>query len=220
MTPVCSGGTEAHGRGAVLHASLLFIVFAGWGCADLRTTNPERTATEQFLLSHAAQKAVEPLFFDPLHARRVYVDSTYFASIDKDFVLGELRSKLLLSGVHLVDEAEEAEVILEVRSGGVGIDLYKSLLGIPSFGGPAAVATGGVPAGTVTTPELAILKKTRQVSFASVAYVAYWRDTGEVLAASSPSLGSAYREDWWILGSGPNSLGTIPPVNYRVEKEE
>ena len=70
---------------------------------------------------------------------------------------------------------------------------------------------------TLITPELAISKKIKQVGFASVAYVAYWADTGEVVASSGPTIGKTYREDWWFLGFGPKSTGNIPPVDHEIE---
>ncbi len=189
------------------------------GCANLRVTDPSRTATEQFLLSQAAIEAVRPLSFEALHGRKVYVDDTYFAASEKEFVLGELRAKLLLSGVEITAPKEQAEIILELRSGGVGIDRYESLLGIPSIGaaGAGASAAAGVPVASIVTPELAITKEVRQLAFASVAYVAFWVDTGEVVASSGPSIGRAYRDDWWLLGFGPRTIGTVPPVDHRME---
>lgn len=189
------------------------------GCATQRVTNPERTATEQFLLSEAAVGAVAPLSFDVLHSRQVYVDDRYFAASEKEFVIGELRAKLLLTGVQLALDLRDAEIILEVRSAGVGIDRYDSLIGIPAIGSTASTtsAAAGVPVAGIVTPEVAIFKEIKQISFASVAYVAYWVDTGEVIASSGPSVGTAYRSDWWILGFGPRTLGTIPPANHHIE---
>ena len=189
------------------------------GCASVRVTDPARTASEQFLLSQAAIEAVEPLPFDAIKGRNVFVDETYFAPAEKEFVLAELRAKLLLSGVMVVAERSRAEIILEVRSGGVGIDRYENLLGIPSIATPSLGATAavGAPAPTILTPELAITKEIRQVSFASIAYVAYWADTGEVVASSGPHIGKAYREDWWFFGFGPRTIGSIPPVRRNVE---
>ncbi|HEV56555.1 MAG TPA: hypothetical protein ENN87_03550 [Phycisphaerales bacterium] len=185
------------------------------GCASLRVTDPARTATEQFLLSEAAKKAVQPLSFEALHARRVYVDSTYFTSVDKDFVLGELRAQLLMAGVLLAAQREDAEIILEVRSAAVGIDRYESLLGIPALGGSTAAVAGGPIGPSVVTPEVALTKTIRQIGYASMAYVAYWSDTGQVMASSNLSVGQAYREDWWLLGMGPSTLGTIPTVDHK-----
>jgi len=194
---------------------------AGWsaGCANLRVTDPSRTATEQFLLSQAAIEAVRPLSFEALHGRKVFVDDKYFAASEKEFVLGELRAKLLLSGVQLFPQQEQAEIVFELRSGGVGIDRYESLLGIPSIGAAAAAASAaaGVPVASIVTPEIAITKEVKQIAFASVAYVAFWVDTGEVVASSGPSVGRAYRDDWWLFGFGPRSIGTIPPVDHRID---
>ena len=186
------------------------------GCSNLRVTDPIRTATEQLLLSESAIEAVGPLSFDALHGRDVYLEDAYFAPAEKEFVLGELRARLLLSGARIVKDPNKAQIILEVRSGGVGIDRYESLTGIPAILAPAGAnsAATGTPTATLITPELAITKKIRQVGFASVAYVAYWADTGEVVASSGPSVGHAYREDWWFLGFGPHSVGTIPAVDH------
>lgn len=188
------------------------------GCSNIRVTDPARTATEQFLLSQAAVKAVEPLSFDTLHGRKVFVDDTHFAPAEKEFVLAELRAKLLSSGVNLVQKTEQAEINLELRSGGVGIDRYESLFGIPPVLAPstASSAASGTPMTTLVIPEVAITKKIKQIAFASVSYVAYWIDTGEVVAVYGPSLGKSYRADYWLLGFGPRTVGDIPPTEHRV----
>lgn len=203
---------------AAVLASLCLLVCLFGGCANVRITDPARTATEQFLLSEAAIRAVEPLSFEVLHGRRVFVDSAYFAPVEKEFVLAELRARLLRSGVHIVPAREQAEVILEVRSGGVGIDRYENLLGIPSLLTPSnpADATGASRA-TIVVPELAITKNIKQIGFASVACIAYWANTGEVVANFGPSIGQVFREDWWLLGFGPRSTGSIPTVRREVE---
>jgi len=198
---------------------VLLLVFLDGGCANVRVTDPSRTATEQFLLSQAAVEAVTPLSFEVMHGRKVFVDSSYFAPVEKEFMLGELRAKLLNSGVQVVGKQEEAQIIIEVRSSGVGIDRYESLFGIPALSAPsgATSAASGTPMATLITPELAISKKIKQVGFASVAYVAYWSDTGEVVSSSGPTIGKTYREDWWFLGFGPKSVGNIPPVDHEIE---
>ena len=189
------------------------------GCASLRITDPARTATEQFLLSQAAIEAVKPFSFIVLRGHKIFVEDTYLAAAEKEFVLGELRAKLLLSGVQISAKREQAEIVLEVRSGGVGIDRYETLLGIPSIGTSAAAAAAGagVPVASIVTPEIAITKSIKQVGFASVAYVAYWADTGEVVDSSGPSVGKAFRDDWWLFGFGPRTIGTIPPVDHHIE---
>ena len=81
----------------------------------------------------------------------------------------------------------------------------------------APAAGAGVPVASIVTPEIAITKSVKQIGFASVAYVAYWADTGEVVDSSGPSVGKAFRDDWWLFGFGPRTIGTIPPVDHQID---
>jgi len=189
--------------------AVMAAVLLGGCTSTIRVTDPPRTATEQFLLSKAAASAVEQLSVEGLRGRRVYLDSDYFAASESAFVLGELRAKLLHGGVELVRERDESQIVLEVRSGGVGIDRSDFLIGIPSL----LVRAGGDDTSTnvpVATPELAVVKNINQVGVASVAFIAYWTDTGEVVASSGPFIGRTLREDWWFFGFGPRTVGNIP----------
>ena len=192
------------------------------GCATIRVTDPPHTATEQFLLTGAAQAAVEQLSADALRDRIVFIDTTYLTTAwqtapELSFMIGEFRSRLLKGGARLAPTRDKAQIVIEVRSNGVGIDRLEFLLGIPSVALSSLTAAAGAAAPLVT-PELALLKSTRQYGFASVAFVAYWADTGELLAASGPFVGRTFREDWWILGTGPRTLGDIPPAQRRTPR--
>lgn len=197
------------------------------GCGDLRVTDPPRTATEQFLVSTAVSKAVGQLTTAPLRDRVVYVDTSYVLGTndplkiddiqvllnnqDRQFLAAELRARLLGDGVRVADAADRAEIVLEVRTGGLGVDRSDFLFGLPPFLIPAT-STGdtNIGGGTLIAPELAIFKNIEQRGYASIAYVAYWRETGEIVGASGPFLGQTDRVDWWFLGSGPRTSGNIP----------
>lgn len=194
------------------------------GCSTVRVTNPDRTATEMFLISQAAEQAVAQLTVAPLRDQKVYLDTSHFVGRDTEFVAAELRSHLLRDGVRLFNEPQQADVILEVRSGGLSIDRYESLLGIPALLAPAGAGAAAGPAGmaageaaTLIVPELAIVKNIKQYGFASVAIVAYRRDTGELIAASGPFIGRTFRKDWWFFGLGPRVTGDIPPAEPRID---
>jgi hypothetical protein len=195
--------------------SFCLLCAIGTGCATIRVTDPPRTATEQFLLSVAASEAIEQLSATALRDRRVFVDSTYLTGVtvptgEYAFMLGELRFRLLAAGVRLVSAREQAEIILEVRSGGLGIDRTEYLLGIPALYLPAVASeVGDVP---LATPELAIVKSTKQRGYASVAFVAFWNDTGELVATSGPFVARTFRDDFWFFGIGPRTVGDIPPA--------
>ncbi len=100
-------------------------------------------------------------------------------------------------------------MVVELRSGGLSIDRIEFLLGIPSTAVPTSY-NNTINQVAVATPELSILKSTKQHGFASVAYVAYWADTGELLTASGPYIGRTSREDYWILGTGPRHHRRYP----------
>jgi hypothetical protein len=213
------GGGRVRDRAGLSGIGLAVALLFVGGCSSLRVTDPSRTATEQYLLSQAATEAVRPFSFEVLRGRKVCVDDTYFAAAQKEFVIGELRAKLLLSGVQISPKRDDCEIVIEVRSGGVGIDRYESLIGIPSLGASSGATTAvpGAAVPTIITPEIAITKEIRQIGYASVAYVAYWADTGEVVDSYGPSEGKSYRDDWWLFGFGPRTIGTIPPVNHSLE---
>lgn len=187
------------------------------GCSSsVRVTDPPRSATEQFLLSTAAARAVEQLSVEGLRGRVVFVDAQYFAGAEQAFVLSELRAKMLMGGVQLEPDREKAQIVVEVRSGGVGIDRSDYLVGVPSIliraGADADEDGGGISSIPLATPELALLKNITQRGVASVAFVAYWKDTGEVVATSGPAIGWTLRDDWWFFGLGRRTIGDIPPT--------
>ena len=191
------------------------------GCATIRVTDPPRTATEQFLLTGAAEEAVNQLSADALRDRIVYIDTTYLTSAwqtapELSYMIGEFRSKLLKGGARLVPSREKAQIVIELRSPGIGIDRLEFLLGVPSIAVPS-IAGGAGAVAPLITPEVALLKSTRQYGFASVAFVAYWVDTGELLTSSGPFVGRTFREDWWILGTGPRTIGDIPPAQRNTK---
>ncbi len=190
-------------RGVFRLLATLACAASASACASNRVSDPPRTATEQFLLSKAAAEAVGQLSFDSMRGRRVFVETTYFAASEQAFVIGELRARLLQSGVHLTRTQEEAQIVLEVRSSGVGVDRDEFLLGIPSV----------QAAGAIATPELAFLKNRYQLGVAGVSYVAYWRETGDIVGSSGPYIGRSVRDDWWYFGVGPRSTGNIAPVD-------
>ena len=201
---------------------LLFAALAG-GCASIRVTDPPRSATEQFLMSQAVTKAVSQLTVTALRDRTVFVDVQFLPNAQdrKDpqdlifqknqefaYLAGEVRGKLLASGVRLSGTREAAQIILELRSEGVGIDRTEFLFGLPSVVVSGAAGTD-IPA---ATPELAIVKRTTQKGFGSVAFTAYWRETGELVTQSGPTRGKTIRQDYWFFGIGPSTVGNVIPT--------
>lgn len=178
------------------------------------------------LLSQAAAEAVGQLSAGALRDRRVYVDGSYFlpnerykdSQADHLFVMGEVRAKLLREGVRLMHTRDAAEIVVEVRSGVMGVDKQSLLVGLPSVAVPGLTsgATGDVLGDPlIATPEIALIKNIKQDGVTSVAIVAYWSDTGELVGTSGPFVGRTHRDDWWFFGYGPRTSGDIPTAQQR-----
>lgn len=187
------------------------------GCATVRVTDPPRTADEQFLQSVAISRAVADLSFVALRDKRVFVDTQYiysefFPNAEQIFLVGELRNRLLIEGAALTDERERAEVIIEVRSGAIGVNRSDFLLGFPGVNVPVGTVDAGNIDVPVIVPELAIVKRRTQRGYASVSITAFFADTGELVASSGPSIARTQRVDYWFFGLGPRTTGDIPPA--------
>ncbi len=205
---------------------LLPVLAALGGCAAIRVTDPPRTADEQFLQSEAINEAVGQLSFSALRNRRVFLSDEYLLTdeelaisgigavpqYERLYLLAELRNRMLIEGVELADTVEEATVIVEVRSGAIGVNRQDFLLGIPGANLPVGEVDVGEVTAPVILPELAIIKNIKQRGFASVSITAYFRDTGELVASSGPFVGRTERTDYYFFGIGPRTTGDIPPT--------
>jgi len=197
----------------LLGAALLL----GGGCAEVRITDPARTATEQFLMTEAIAEAVDQLGVEIMRDRQVYVADDYLDVPQAAYLIAVVRARLLEEGVRLVETPDAAEIVVELRSRGVGIDRSENLIGLPPVLLPANTSVGGVEAGTLITPEIALYKKIDQRGFAAVAFTAHWRDSGELVGSAGPFFGYTRREDLWLFGIGPSTTGDIAPVRPSVD---
>jgi len=203
----------------VITCGLLMVAFGMLtGCSNVRITDPLATATQQYLTSEAVSRAIRQLSFDTLRGRKVFIDNGFLAEAEKGFATAEFRSAVLQSGAYIQQDRKQAEIIIEIRSNGIGIDRYESLLGLPSIAGPPTGSAGtGAVSQTIITPEIAITKNLKQMGYASISYVSYWEDTGEIVSCSGPYVGKTYRQDWWFLGFGPQTIGNVPVVDRDVK---
>ena len=204
--------------------ALLTLAPAVCGCATLRVTDPPRTADEQFLQSEAIREAVSQLSFGSLRDRRVYLFTDLLYQDDTEgfelapeyerlFMVGELRNAMLVEGVALAETPEAAEIIVEVRSGAIGINRQGYVLGVTGTALPiGSLNVGGDLDVPLILPEFAIVRNLKQKGFAAVSITAYWKDTRELVTSSGPFIGRTERTDYWFFGIGPRTSGDIPTV--------
>lgn len=179
---------------------LLLLVAAGVvGCTSTRTSNTARTAKEQMLLSNAIDQSLDKVDFTPLGGQKVFVNDQYLDCVDKGYIVASLRHRLMIAGAQLSAAADTADVVMEIRSGGVGTDSSDAFIGIPEVTLP----------GMLTLPEIRLAERNSQYGYAKLGLILWDTKTGESLGAGGVSLAQADDNNWHFLGVGPVQTGSL-----------
>lgn len=187
---------------------LFVIACVSVGCGTTRSSDTTRTATEQLLLSDAIDRAVESLDMQMLEGQSVYLDDSRIGSnvVDRDYLISSIRQHMLASGCVLKSNRDEADFVLEARSGTLGTDRNDLLFGIPATNVPQVVPLQGVPA---ALPEIPFAKRSLQRAVAKLAVFAYHRESGEPVWQSGLATSESTSQGFWLLGAGPFQKGSI-----------
>ncbi|RUL88522.1 DUF6655 family protein [Tautonia sociabilis] len=175
------------------------------GCGSTRMTHTSRTGTEQLLLTTAWDQALNQVDFRPLIGVPVFLETSYLEAVDKGWVISSLRQAMLAQGVLLREKKEDAQWIVEARTGAYGTDDYELLVGLPQMNVPVTIP--GVPAGAI--PEVPLIKKSDQHAVTKLALFAYDRASGQLVWNSGTVLGTANDKNVHIGGLGPIQSGSI-----------
>ena len=186
---------------SLLHRlGLILLLGLAAGCVNKqRMTEPTRSVGEQLLLSTAVDRALSELDTEAigrLKGFKVYLSTTYLQTLDQEYLIGSLRDLLFSNGVLVVDEVEQAQMIVEARSGANSLDSAAVTLGIAEDQAMPNPITGAA----IALPELALFKKQNNISITTVALVAYHADTREHIFSSGALLGGAYDRHYQFLG--------------------
>ncbi|QDT54396.1 hypothetical protein Pan44_24290 [Caulifigura coniformis] len=169
------------------------------GCTTAQTSNTARTATEQLLLSNAVDQSLDKVDFKPLHGQNVFLEEKYIDSVDKQYIIASIRHRILRAGGHLAEKIENADIVLEPRSGGVGTTTSSSFVGIPSFSLP----------GMVTIPEVKLFTRSQQAGYAKLGLAAYDPKTRESRGQGGMSVAQSNDNNYYFAGVGPWQTGTL-----------
>ena len=179
---------------------LALLLGSAAGCVNKqRMTEPIRSVGEQLLLSTSIDRALSELDLEAigrLKGFKVYLSTVYLQTLDQEYLIGSLRDLLLSSGVLVVDDIAQAEMIVEIRSGANSLDSAAVTAGIAEDQALPNPVTGA----PVALPELAFFKKQNIVSLTKVALVAYHADSREHVFSSGALLGGAYERHYQFLG--------------------
>lgn len=163
------------------------------GCTTERRSAPSRTATEQLMISAAADRAAQNLSIAIPAGTKVFVDSTYFEGTDSKYAVAAIRDRLLRRGAHLVEKRDQAAMIVELRSGALSIDENPLIVGIPQMDLPIPLA------GNLGLPEIALFKRARRQGVAKFAAAGYDAKTGKLISSSASDFGFSQQTEYDAL---------------------
>ncbi|HXJ02822.1 MAG TPA: DUF6655 family protein [Micropepsaceae bacterium] len=164
-------------------------------CTTQRATSPQRTATEELLISTAADRAAAKLAEGIPTDIKVFLDTANIAGPDAGYAALTIRDCLLRRGVLLVADRTMADAIIEVRSGSLSTDEHSIFLGTPDLPIP------GVPGltGGFLVPSLNLFKRAEAKATAKFAATGYDPKTGKLVIATDPQFGNSQKIDWSIF---------------------
>lgn len=178
---------------------LLAGIVGSIGCTSTNSSNTARTATEQMLISNAVDQSLSKVDFQAFGGRKVFVEEKYLDCADKNYVASSVRHRVLMQGGQIAAKPEEADVILEIRSGAVGTNSSNSFLGIPQIQIP----------GMFSTPEIKLVNRVNQTGMAKIGLVAYDAKSHQVLGDGGMSLAKSADNNWYVFGIGPWQNGSV-----------
>jgi hypothetical protein len=163
------------------------------GCTIERESNPQRTATEELLISGAADAAAERLHLPIEPGTPVFVDAANFEGTDGKYAINAIHEQLLKSGARLMSDRTQADLIVEIRAGALSVDEDEFLIGIPKFEVPVPLT------GALTVPEIALFKKGERRGVAKFVATAYRAKSGDFVGATAPQFGFSHKTEWTVL---------------------
>ncbi len=174
---------------------LLLILFASLllpsviGCATSARITPPRSAWEQILSTEAIDRAMAQIEWPDLRGKTVLVslgapDEGATSPSDREYLKRNVQVALADRGALVVSELDQAELVLTVLVGAIGLDISGRFFGVLGTSG------GFIP---ITIPELALFKRTRLEGFAKTEIALIDHKTGGVIHRSGPVQGSTHR---------------------------
>lgn len=176
------------------------------GCTTARSTAPQRTASEELLISAAADRAAAKLSLGIPKGTRVFVDTRFFQGYDNGYAIAAIRTQLLKNGLMVVDDRTRAEAVVMVSAGALSTDQKSLLVGIPQLTVPY------IPVGTsVTVPEIALFKQAEEKGVAKFVATGYDAKTGKMLATTDARYGFSHNTNHTVLLFFSWATGDVVP---------
>ncbi|HWA97936.1 MAG TPA: DUF6655 family protein [Pirellulales bacterium] len=151
--------------GQNLRMALGLTMLACLGCATAKESDTSRTGLEQLLISSAVDRSLDQVDLAPLRYAKVYLDTQYLDCVDKNYVIVSMHHRLMANGSTVVAKPEEADVVVEIGSGGVGTDRNDLFVGVPQIPLP--------PPSPISVPRMAFFQRSKAMGTAKLRVIAY-----------------------------------------------
>lgn len=172
---------------------LPILALALCSCTLNKETVPARSATEEMIISTAADRAADKLAAQLTPGGSAYLDTTYFDAPDGKYAIGAIRAAIARRGTRLVADRAKADRVVEVRSGALSIDQNEFLIGIPEFSFPMPVL------GVITFPEIALYGFRDNQGVAKFAATEIAGTDGSLVVAPPPEYAYSHNEKRKLL---------------------
>lgn len=180
-------------------AFVLIACSVQFGCATIKESDTARTGLEQLLISNAVDQSLSKVDFRPVSGAKVFLKTDYLECVDKNYIVLSTRSKLLANNCTLVDKADDADVVLEIASGGVGTDRTGLVVGSPE-----------IPLGLMgSIPKINLYERNKAMGTAKLTIVATDTKTKQPVINSGYALARSDHQHWTMLGAGPVMSGSV-----------
>ena len=185
-----------HRTGARISAfmALILAMLALGACTTTRETSPQRSATEQLLISTAVDRAVERMDLKIPQGTKVFLDAEQLEGSDGKYAAGAMKDRLLRGGANLVADRGNADAVVELRAGALSIDDKQTLFGIGSFDVPVPLAGQAAK-----IPEIALYKQKERVGVAKIAAIGYSTADGKLIESTGPQFGYSHEDEKVLL---------------------
>ena len=171
------------------------------GCATIKESDTARTGIEQLLISSAVDRALDKVDFKPVRGAKVFVEPKHLDCVDKEYVLVALHHRLLAQNCTLTEKPEDADVQLEISSGGVGTDRQDLFIGIPEI--PLA------PPSTIAIPKLSLFNRSKAIGTAKLLVVAFDSKSRQPVINTGYVLARADFKNTTVLAAGGVQSGSV-----------
>ena len=156
------------------------------GCSTARESTTVRTATEELLVSSAAERAAVALVPGLPTRGSVFIDTSNFDALDGKYAITAVQDAVLQHGCSLAAKRDSADIVVLLSSGALAINDSETLVGIPALTLPIPLA------GSIATPKVAFFDSERKQGVAKFLATDIDARTGKLIVSSGPRIGLSH----------------------------